>query len=54
MCDFSANRYEGEDVSLNGQVVAQKDIFWYLESMLQKDGDIDEDVRYRISSGWLK
>ncbi|PVH33313.1 hypothetical protein PAHAL_9G624200 [Panicum hallii] len=22
--------------------------------MLQKDGDIDEDVRHRISAGWLK
>jgi hypothetical protein len=22
--------------------------------MLQKDGDIDEDVSYRIKAGWLK
>ena len=41
-------------ISLDGQVVAQKDTFRYLGSMLQKDGDINEDVRYRISSGWLK
>jgi hypothetical protein len=34
--------------------VAKKDTFWYLGSMLQKDGDINEDVRYRISAGWLK
>ena len=40
--------------SLDGQVVAQKDTFWYLGSMLQKDGDIDEDVRHRILAGWLK
>jgi len=26
----------------------------YLGSVLQKDGDIDEDVRHRISAGWLK
>jgi hypothetical protein len=29
-------------------------LFGILGSMLQKDGDIDEDVRYRISAGWLK
>ena len=28
--------------------------FRYLGSILQKDGDIDEDVRHRISVGWLK
>ncbi|KAG2557075.1 hypothetical protein PVAP13_8NG183305 [Panicum virgatum] len=54
MCDFSATRHEGGDVTLDGQVVAQKDTFRYLGSVLQKDGDIDEDVRHRISAGWLK
>ncbi|KAG2583664.1 hypothetical protein PVAP13_6KG230012 [Panicum virgatum] len=39
MCDFSATRHEGGDVSLDGQVVGC---------------DIDEDVRHRISAGWLK
>ena len=51
MCDFSATMHEGGDVSLDGQVVPQKDTFRYLESILQKDGDIDEDVRHRISAG---
>ena len=54
MCDFSATMHEGGDVSLDGQVVAPKDTFLYLGSMLQKDGDIDEDIRHRISAGWLK
>ena len=54
MCDFSASRHEGGDLSLDGQVVAHKDIFRYLGLMLQKDGNIDEDVRHRISAGWLK
>ena len=54
MCDFSASRYEGGVVILDGQVVAHKNTFRYLGSMLQKDGDIDEDVRHRISAGWLK
>ena len=44
----------GGDVSLDGQVVVQNDTFRYLGSLLQKDDDIDEDVRYRISAGWLK
>ena len=54
MCDFSATRHEGGDISLDGQVVVQKDTFRYLGSVLQKDGGIDEDVRHRISAGWLK
>ena len=54
MCDFSATRHEGGDVSLDGQVVVQNDTFRYLGPVLQKDGDIDEDVRHRISAGWLK
>ena len=33
--------------------MAQKDTFWYLGSVLQKDGNIDEDVRHIISAGWL-
>ena len=37
MCDFSATRHEGGDVSLDGQVVVQKDTFRYLGSVLQKD-----------------
>ncbi|KAG2574430.1 hypothetical protein PVAP13_7KG327680 [Panicum virgatum] len=54
MCDFSTTRHEGGNVSLDRQAVVQKDTFWYLGSVLQKDGDIDEDVRYRISAGWLE
>ncbi|PUZ69516.1 hypothetical protein GQ55_2G114900 [Panicum hallii var. hallii] len=54
MCDFSPTRHEDGDVSLEGQVVAKNDTFRYLGSMLQKDGDIDKDVRHRISAGWLK
>ena len=34
MCDFSANRHEGGDVSLDGQMVIQKDTFRYLGSVL--------------------
>ena len=34
MCDFRATKHECGDVSLDGQVVAQKDTFRYLGSML--------------------
>jgi hypothetical protein len=52
-CDFSATTQEG-DVRLDGQVVPKKDTFHYLGSMLQKDGDIDEDLSHKIKAGWLK
>jgi hypothetical protein len=52
-CDFSATTQEG-NVRLDGQVVPKKDTFRYLGSMLQKNGDIDENVSHRIKAGWLK
>jgi hypothetical protein len=52
-CGFSTTTRE-EEVSLDGQVVPQKDTFRYLGSMLQKRGDIDEDVNHRIKAGWTK
>jgi hypothetical protein len=53
-CDFSATTQEEGDDRLNGQVIPKKDTFRYLGSMLQKDGDIDEDVSYKIKVNWLK
>jgi hypothetical protein len=53
-CDFSATTQEEGDVKLDGQVVPKKDTFHYLGSMLQKNGDIDEDVSHRIKANWLK
>jgi hypothetical protein len=53
-CDFSATTQEEGDVRLDGQVVPKKDIFRYLGSMLQKNGDIDEHVSHIIKAGWLK
>jgi hypothetical protein len=41
---------EEEDVRLDGQVVPKKDTFRYLESILQKNGDIDKDVSHRIKA----
>ena len=53
-CDFGTTIREEEDISLKGQVVPRKDTFQYLGSMLQRDGDIDEDVNHRIKAGWMK
>jgi hypothetical protein len=53
-CDFSATTQEEGDVRFDGQVVSRKDTFRYLGSMLQNNGDIDEDVSHRIKVGWLK
>jgi hypothetical protein len=51
--NFSATTQEG-DVRLNGHVVPKKDTFRYLGSMIQKDGDIDEDLSHKIKAGCLK
>ena len=51
-CDFGTTIREEEDISLEGQ--PRKDTFRYLGSMLQRDGDIDEDVGHRIKAGWMK
>jgi hypothetical protein len=52
--DFSATTQEEGDVRLDGQVAPKKGSFRYLGSMFQKNGDIDEDVSYRIKADWLK
>jgi hypothetical protein len=46
----SWNCKDGGDARCDGQVVPKKDTFFYLGSILQKDGDIDN----RIKVGWLK
>ena len=53
ICGFSTTRHK-EEVSLDGQLVPQKDTFRYLGSILHKDEDIDEDVNHRIKAGWIK
>jgi hypothetical protein len=52
-CDFSVTTQE-EDVRPDGHVVPKKNTFRYLVSMLQKDGDTDEDVSHRIKAAGLK
>jgi hypothetical protein len=53
-CQFSGENSDDGDVSLDGQVVPMNDTFRYLGSMLQSEGEIDEDVSHRIRAGWVK
>jgi hypothetical protein len=51
---FSGENSDDGDVSLDGRVVPMNDTFRYLGSMLQSEGEIDEDVSHRIRAGWVK
>jgi Reverse transcriptase (RNA-dependent DNA polymerase) len=53
-CQFSGENLDDRDVSLDGRVVPMNDTFRYLGSMLQSEGEIDEDVSHRIRAGWVK
>jgi hypothetical protein len=53
-CQFSGENSDDGDDSLDGQVVLMNDTFWYLGSMLQSDGEIDEDVSHKIRIIWVK
>ena len=53
-CDFGTTTQEEEDISLESQVVPRKDTFRYLGSVLQRDGDINEDVSHIIKVEWMK
>jgi hypothetical protein len=48
---FRGENSDDGDVNLDGRVVPMNDTFWYLGSMLQSEGEIDEDVSYRIRAG---
>jgi hypothetical protein len=53
-CQFSGENSNDRYISLDGRIVPMNDIFQYLGSMLQSDGEIDEDVSHRIRAGWVK
>ncbi|PHU03773.1 Vacuolar protein sorting-associated protein 41 -like protein [Capsicum chinense] len=41
-------------VKLEAQEVCKRDRFKYLGSVIQSNGEIDEDVSHRIGAGWMK
>ena len=54
-CKFNDVRRENEvGVRLEAQEVGKRDKFKYLGSVIQSNGEIDEDVSHRIGAGWMK
>jgi hypothetical protein len=50
-CQFSGGNSDDGDISLDGRVVPMNDTFRYLGSILQSEGEIDEDVSHKIRTG---
>ena len=54
-CKFNDVRRENEVVvKLEAHEVCKRDKFKYLGSVIQSNGEIDEDVSHRIGAGWMK
>ncbi|XP_060211622.1 uncharacterized protein LOC132639158 [Lycium barbarum] len=54
-CKFSdVTQESGVEVRLGTQVIPKKRSFKYLGSIIQENGDIDDDVSHRIGAGWMK
>jgi len=53
-CCFSGRVDAGGEVTLDGRVIPKVDKFKYLGSIIQQNGDIDEDINQRIKVGWQK
>ena len=51
-CDFSGTSPVGETkVSIDDTVVKSTTRYKYLGSIIQKDGEIDGDIKHRIQAG---
>jgi len=54
-CKFNDESGESDmDVRLDSRVIPKRGSFKYLGSIIQGDGEIDEDVTHRIGVGWMK
>ncbi|KAM2988729.1 hypothetical protein FF2_002788 [Malus domestica] len=54
-CKLSANRGLNElRVKIGDHEVPKSDRFRYLGSILQKNGELDEDLHHRIQARWMK
>nr|XP_016469921.1 PREDICTED: uncharacterized protein LOC107792243 [Nicotiana tabacum] len=54
-CKFSGVTQEaGGDVRLDTQVIPKRESFKYLGSIVQMNGEIDEDVTHCIGAGWTQ
>ena len=54
-CKFSKNRKGGEQtVRLNDYEILKSKNFQYLGIIIDKDGEIEENVSHRIRARWMK
>jgi len=53
-CEFATIKGNQESVKMLGHEVPKKGAFKYLESILQKEVDIDDDVSHKIRADWMK
>ena len=51
-CCFSGTIEEGGEITLDGRVIPKVAKFKYLGSIIQQNGDIDEDINQSIRVGW--
>ena len=53
-CCFSGRVDAGGEVTLDRRLIPKVDKFKYLGSIIQQNGNIDEDINQRIKVGWQK
>ena len=54
-CNFSENGDEDDvPVVINGQEISQGERFCYLESTMENNINLDEDICNNIGSGWIE
>ena len=53
-CCFSGREEEGGEVTIDGLSIPKVEKFKYLGSIVQQNGEIDEDINQRIKVGWQK
>nr|XP_018627627.1 uncharacterized protein LOC108945833 [Nicotiana tomentosiformis] len=54
-CKFCDGTHEADiEVKLDAQVIPKRASFKYLGSIIQGNGEIDEDVAHRIRADWMK
>ncbi|KAG5578285.1 hypothetical protein H5410_058419 [Solanum commersonii] len=41
-------------MKIDAQVIPKRESFKYLASIIQGDGEIEDDVAHRIGAGWVK
>ena len=53
-CRFNERIEKGGDITLDGMVIPNVAKFKYLDSIIQQNGDTDEDISQWIRVGWQK